>query len=270
MIELELDRPRLPSVKISKQPRFEIVKERSTKAKHCFSACLYHEPDFKKLFPKRNYNKRYLEIVERLIPYFKEKNYALNVFCDAKMLPVAEKFGFGSIYLVNQHPTFPFSQHLYRYYSVFLPEHETIRAYHFRGMDNLIPTEDFTGFINHFLFSKSDLLHAPYTRIKGGLVYTPVRGSCSVANNGISSLASFIRTNKPEIPVESWRAWHCDETYLTKWFNQCKLNLKLMTIIDRDMHMQFYCDFHKILSDGKSMTIKTLRDKEMLSSSVKE
>lgn len=231
-------------------PRCEAVVIRPTTATHCFSACLYHEPEFKKRFPGRNYANRYLHSMQEVIPHFRARNFALNIFADEAMLETALSFGFGSVYCVRDKPPFPFAQHVYRYYSALLPEHPTIRAYHFRGMDNLVPSDPFMAVLERFVGAGGEILHAPYLRARG-LMYMPIRGSCSVANGGISNLARFLRTTPLEPPTQPWpEGWHCDEHYLARWFKQERLRTRIHTIVDRPLPFEFHAFLHDQIAAG--------------------
>lgn len=219
-------------------PSFEPIQDLATEAEHCFSVCLYREPEFAWRFPTRSFNGRYLDHAERVKELFERNGWHLRIFADEAMLETALGLRMGSVYRVRSAPAFPFGQHLWRYFSVLIP-HTTIRAHHFRGMDNLLVSENDLRLMMRLLDGGFDLLHAPYIRAKGGGIYTPVRGSCSVAGAGIESLAVHLRTMPHEYPGDWPEHWHSDELWLGRWFERERRRLRLLTMIDREMHQDW-------------------------------
>jgi hypothetical protein len=234
------------------------LKIEATEATHCFSVCLYHEPEFAVRFRARDFKARYLSCMEDLSRWLRDTGYALNIFTDAEMAETALKFGCGSVYLVSAPPQFPFAQHLWRYYSALLPDHDTIKAYHFRGLDNVMISEPERKIIARMVEDDAGLMHAPYLR-KNGEVYTPVRGSFSVAHEGIRALRWYLSTTPQPMPSEEWpEAWHSDENYLTGFYQAAARVLNTYTIVDRKLPMEFYADFHQRFTNGYSNTIVTV------------
>lgn len=224
--------------------------ERATTARHGFSVCLYQEPEFAERFPGRDFAARYLARMPRVAELFARQDFALAIFADTAMLDTALGFGFGSVYHVATPPAFAFAQHLYRYYAALLPVHPTVRAWHFRGLDNLLVKPDEIQLFEHFLASGCDILHAPYLRNRGS-VYTPVRGSCSVANAGITSLACRLQHTPPLDLGEEWPArWHNDELWLSDWFNEVRSTSRLYTVVDRVLPPEFHAQVAEQVNTG--------------------
>lgn len=223
---------------------------------HCFSVCLYHEPEFNRTFPARDYKARYLDSMPAVRARLAEIGYGLNIFCDASMLETALSFGVGSVYLVIDPPAFAFQQHKWRYYSALLPEDGSTLAYHFRGMDNLLVSDQELSLFDRFLSTGSEIKHAPYEPLKKDVGrYIPVRGSCSVAGSAIQSLGWWMETKKQPAPTTKTSGWHNDEVHLAGWFNACHLDHKLFTIVDRDLPMAFYRDLSQQLESGMPMQL---------------
>lgn len=239
----------------SRQPFIPAV-VRESYGPHCFSACLYDQPH-----PKRrhvNFAERYLDSMPAVRDRLEETGYGLNIFCDAAMLQTALSFECGSVYLVTEPPKFEFQQHVWRYYSALLPNHPTIQAYHFRGMDNLLASNDELEMFDQFLAGGYEIKHAPYTRKAGGDIYTPIRGSCSVAGRGIQSLGWWLSTQEHFAPEDWPSTWHNDEDHLARWFNAVKHHHSLFTILDRDMPMHFYRDLSIQLETGMPLRLVRL------------
>jgi len=227
-------------------PRFEPVRVVDTHSEHCVSVCLFSEPEWKKRFPSRDFRERFLSKANDARTRLAALGYSSVIFCDREMEQLACDLRLGSVYRVTHPPAFPFAQHIWRYLAVLLPPHPTIRAYHFRGMDNLLLSKSDVQLFELLLRQQLDVLHEPYLRHKGRH-YTPVRGSCSVAREGIASLAWWLqemRHYKPE--GNDWvDAWHSDEAYLEGWFQQSIAHLRPLTVIDRELPMEFYWDLWK-------------------------
>lgn len=233
---------------------FVRIIERPTSATHCFSVCLYHEPTYAARFPGRDFKVRYLDTMPAVKEIFARQNFALRIFCDRAMRETSLSFGIGSVYEVTEPPAFAFAQHLWRYCSVLLPPHRTIRAHHFRGLDNLAVTDTEIRLLDQFLSSGSDILHMPYLRIRGR-AYTPVRGSCSVAHQGIRSLAHQLHT-VPNASAGEWPAdWHNDEIWLSAWFDAVKHTSKLFTVVDRALPPAFYEDLKRQIASGQPLHV---------------
>lgn len=214
-------------------------------SRHCFSVCLYHEPEFERRFPRRDFRERYLEKMPQIREHLAAHNCHLKIFADETMLDTAMNFEFADVYGVRGEPAFPFYQHIYRYYAALLADHGTVEAYHFRGLDNLLFDPGEWKMFEAFRTSDCGIMHAPYLRANGK-VYTPVRGSCSVARDGIAALAWFLRSVPHKAPRQDWpEPWHSDEAYLSRWFAQVKGHLALFTVVDRELPMDFFSDLHR-------------------------
>lgn len=226
-----------------------------TDAKECYSVCLYKEPLYKQLHPTRDFKQRYLEPFKDDVRNHLEKHkMALNIFCDEESLELAISLKTGSVYLVTQKPLYPFFQHLYRYYSVFL-EHPTIQTYHFRGMDNIVADDTAVSRLREFHNSSMDVLNMPYFR-NFTSKYCPIRGSCSISRRGIKSLAGFLKHKRLYPDVTNKRLlWHSDEDFLTEWFNGIKNTLGIYTIVDRELPMDFYFDLMNMTKSGANFII---------------
>lgn len=230
---------------------------RPTDAEHCFSVCLYREPEFPKRFPNRDFADRYLASIPSIREFIARHNFALNIFVDPAMLETALSFNCGSVYVVTEPSAFPFSQHVYRYYSALLPAHPTIKAIHFRGLDNVLVTDEELALLRHFVTSGAEIMHAPYLRAAGS-IYTPMRGTCSIAGDAIRSLGEFLRSTPQEKPEDHKGVWHNDEIYLGRWFDRVKENLFLYTIIDREMPIEFHMAFAAQIRQGRPFHIARL------------
>jgi len=230
---------------------------RPTDAEHCFSVCLYREPEFVKRFPNRDYKKRYLDTIPAIREFTARHNFALNIFADPAMLETALSFDVGSVYVVTAPPAFPFSQHVYRYYSALLPTHPTIRAYHFRGLDNVTVADEELALLRHFVDTGAELMHAPYLRAAGSL-YTPVRGTCSIAGQAIRSLGEYLISTPNVAPEDHKGIWHNDEIYLGRWFDRVKESLFLYTIIDREMPIEYHMQFAAQIRQQRPFHIASL------------
>ena len=242
---------------ISSRLPFSPAIVRQTYAEHCFSVCLYREQEFSTRFPNRDFKKRYLDTIPAIKDFTARHNFALNIFVDPAMLETAISFDVGSVYVVTEPRLFPFSQHIYRYYSALLPAHPTIRAYHFRGLDNVVIGDQELSLLRHFVSTGAELMHAPYLRAAGSL-YTPVRGTCSIAGSAIESLAGFLATTPNPMPEDSKGIWHNDEIYLGRWFERVKDTLFLYTIIDREMPVEYHMHFANQIRHGRPFHIARL------------
>ena len=221
-----------------------------------YSVCLYKEPLYKQIRPKSDFKKRYLEPFQEEVQAHLEKHkMGLNIFCDAESVDLALSLKAGSVYVVKTPKQYPFFQHLYRYYSVFL-EDRGVKTYHFRGMDNIVCSDEAMDKLKEFHGSNKDILHMPYLRYKTDQ-YCPIRGSCSVSNRGIESLRVFLRDNRffPNV-ADNTLLWHSDEDFLAEWFNVAKNNLNIYTIIDRLMPMQYYVDLNNMIEKNVDFTIR--------------
>lgn len=221
---------------VSHAPAWDVVIERETTAQHCYVACLYREPEFARLFPQRSFERRYLAQREAIAEHLQRTGFHLHIWCDEAMLDSALSLGVGNVFRVTTPPAFPFQQHQWRYWSVMLPPHPTIRAYHFRGMDNIAGTGDQAlpvALLKRFLRTRMDLLHAPY---QPGRHWLPVRGSCSVAGRGIRSLRAWLLTHaEQKRPRRDNELWHNDELMLSRWFAARSKLLRLHTLVDRQL-----------------------------------
>lgn len=229
-------------------------------ARHVFSVCLYHEPEFRLRFPARNFSARYLERMPEVRELFARHGFALRIFCDQAMLEAAQGIGFGEVYLVTDPPAFPFAQHLWRYYSVLLPGAEA-HCHHFRGCDNLAVTPEEIALLEEFAVTKGEILHAPYLRARGQ-IYTPVRGSCSVAGLGARLLARQLS----EPLAVSGDPWHCDEIWLAEWFAAVRLRCRLHTLIDREQPPEFYDQLREQIARAPGFRLTRLPERGVMSS----
>lgn len=236
-------------------PRFELAQEVPTKATHCVSVCLFQEPEWQRRFPGREFRGRFLSRAAAARTRLRELGYAVTIFCDKAMESTARELDLGSVYRVTTAPAFPFAQHQWRYLAALLPAHETIRAYHFRGMDNLALTASDVQMFELLLSQRLDVLHEPYLRHKGRH-YTPVRGSCSVAREGVASLAWWLHHTPHRAPKGDWvNAWHSDEDYLERWFRASIAHLRPLTVLDRELPMDFYFDLYAANKAGHHFVI---------------
>lgn len=236
----------------SGEPKWVVEREvDSSSATHCFSVCLYYEPEYKRFFPKRDFNKRYLDKKDEVKEIFKKNGYHLKIFTDDTMLETALGFDFASVYKVTTPHRFPFCQHIWRYYAVLLDD--KFPCYHFRGLDNLSVTEREAKLLQDFLDSGMDLFHCPYSppRCK----YLPIRGSCGVSKNGAESLANYLLTVRNTEQFAHTAKWHNDEHYLAEWYHRNKLELKLFTVLDREQCKNWHSELDLLIRAGKEMHI---------------
>ena len=232
-----------------RRPLFRPIVERDFGAKKAVSACLFHEPEYAKLFPDRDFEGRYLSSAPAIRRRLDALGYAPVLFCDEASVERAVALNLGSVYLVEDTPLFPFSQHLYRYYAAFLSRFEVI---HFRGLDNMDLADYDAAMMARFDGSGCDLYHAPYS-IHG--MYFPIRGSCGVRAAGIDSLAAAM-CHEPFEPVGSPRdRWHCDEANLARWFAKERRKLRLFTVVDRRKDTPFFVDFQRQIELGSSFEL---------------
>lgn len=189
------------------------------------------------MFPNRDYSARYLEGVEETRRFLDKSGAMLRIFVDEDMAETAMAFNLGNVYLVKDKPDFPFQQHIWRYYSVLFPN-ENIKAHHFRGLDNV--SNDDLKMIDRFVETKLDVLHAPYisAKLKGALM--PIRGSCSVSQKGIESLANFLKSKRPEKPNDPKNEFFNDEFFLREWYIKDSDKLDYFTFIDRVLPDSIY------------------------------
>ncbi len=212
-------------------PQIKILRDEGNDKKHCFSVCLYKEKTFAQRFPSRDFSLRYLSGIEETRKFLEDNDAMVRIFVDEAMNDIALSFNLGNVYLVKDTPDFPFQQHIWRYYSVLFPSSK-IKAHHFRGLDNI--NKDDAAMIDRFEKSGLDVLHAPYlsSKLKGGVM--PIRGSCSVANQGINSLASFLKTKRPSRPDgDIKKEFFNDEFFLREWYMKENDKLDYFTFIDR-------------------------------------
>lgn len=236
-------------------PQFLPVRVVPTQAVHCISVCLFSEPEWQRRFPQRKFDERFLAKARAAKARLAELGYAVVIFCDRAMERVALDLELGSVYRVTSAPAFPFAQHQWRYLAAMLPAHETIRVYHFRGMDNLEPSPSDVRMFDLLVTQGLDVLHEPYLRHRGRH-YTPVRGSCSVAREGIASLAWWLHSQRYGAPVGDWvDAWHSDEAWLENWFKASRDHLRPLTVIDRELPMEFYFDLYSANKAGHPFII---------------
>jgi len=237
-------------------PSVEPILIREHQARHCFSACLFREPTFEERFPDRSWGERYLERCAASIDAMDRLGCHLNIICDAASLSDALSLGVGSVFLCDDEPTVPFAKHLFRYYSALLPPHPTVEFYHFRGMDNILKSDDEPALLDNFAKSGCDVLRSPYFPMSGkDKCYMRVRGSCSVNMRGAASLAHFL-SSTPLASKKGPAAFHCDEFHLDKWFQRDWRHLKSYTMIDRKMGPEFYQEMQQMIDEGVDQTIR--------------
>lgn len=236
------------------RPAFEVVQEHHTTARHCFSVCLYREPTFEQRFPARDFWQRYLQPGDDIRTMLARHNAHLKIWCDRAMLETAVRMDLGDIYLVTDPPPHPWSQHLWRYYATLLPAHETIVAYHFRGLDN-VAREDMA-MLDRFVEGGFDVLRAAYRR-GARSIYTPVRGSCSLARNGIASLAHQLCTRTPRPLSAAWpEPFHIDEAFLAAWWRVAHRHLNSMTYIDRKPTPEIFREIRRAMLRGRRIAVE--------------
>lgn len=232
-------------------PALTCLRRSRTEAAESFSVCLYDEPAYARRFPNRDRRMLYTGRFEAIREFLDDSGLHLRLFCDAAMADEALRLDRGDVWLVQTPPAFPFHQHLWRYYAALLADQPSIRVIHFRGLDNVADTAELP-LLRQFAASGTDILHAPFVRQHTGL-YMTVRGSCSVANAGIGSLAWFLRTFpcREKSAPEDWR---CDELYLHEWFRRVSRHHSTMTVVDREMPPEFYAD----LAERFRLALKTI------------
>lgn len=233
----------------------EAVEILPTTSSECYSVCLYREPLYKTIKPRVDFKDRYLKPFQEDVKKHLDANKIdLNIFCDQESLELALSLKTGSVYLVKQKPLYPFFQHLYRYYSVFLNT-PGVQTYHFRGMDNIVSSDNSVKNRRAFHRSDMDVLNMPYFR-RGIETYCPIRGSCSVSRNGIKSLATFLKDNRffPDLNNPKL-LWHSDEDFLSEWYNMIKHTLGSFIIVDRPLPMDFYFDLKNMIDKQSNFTI---------------
>lgn len=256
MIEVTGTNQILPHSSTAKIRAVESFEEHAD-SENCYSVCLYKEPLYKKIKPKASFDQLYIDPFKSnaVAEHLRKHQMSLNVFCDKESLEKGLSLKCGTVYLVDGKPSYPFFQHLYRYYSI-LVRNPKVKAYHFRGMDNIISSDGAVARIKDFAESGMDILNMPYFRTYTQ-AYCPIRGSCSVGANGINSLASFFKSNRfSPNDSEEKLLWHSDEDFLSMWFNLVKSRLNIYTIIDRDMPMQFYMDMATMIQANNKFIIK--------------
>lgn len=241
-------------LRVAGRPEWFPMRMLPTTARHCFSVCLYHEPEFARFFPLRHFEQRYLAQIGEIEEAFARRNYHLKIFCDSAMLETALRFEFANIYLVKTPPAFPFCQHVWRYWSVILPSAQRHECHHFRGLDNLVVSDAEADLLDEFATSASDLWHAPYqpTRLRR---YMPIRGSCGVAREGIASLSRHLREHPHTEQLGHWDKWHNDEHWLADWFGACRLDMRLFTVLDRRQPAEFGELLNEQIEHGQAMRL---------------
>jgi hypothetical protein len=190
------------------------------------------------------------------IEALQKNGHHLNIISDAASLSDALSLNVGSVFLCDDEPTAPFAKHIFRYYSVFLPPHPTIKYYHFRGMDNILKSDQEPALIDDFEQSSCDVLRSPYFPMGGAdKRYIRVRGSCSVNLRGAKALAHFLSCTSLDAPKGN-AAFHCDEIHLDKWFERNWRHLKTYTMIDRKMQPDFYREMQEMVDAGIDQIIR--------------
>ena len=224
--------------------------------KHVYSVCLYREPTYAERFPRRPFEVRYVEALQKAEAFVQRAQCGLRIFCDENMAELALSVPSASVYRVTRQAVeFPFGQHLWRYYSVLLWDADK-QIHHFRGVDNL--TADDLSMTKEFEGSGADLLHAPYHPFNRGLkAYMPVRGSCSVARRGVSALSEWLQTRPMAEPEGEWpNGFHCDEFYLREFFYAHLGKLNLFTLIDRPVPDDCWADMQAALLQRCKVSVR--------------
>lgn len=238
------------------RPAYEVVQEHHTTARHCFSVCLYREPTFEQRFPGRDFWRRYLQPVDEIRALLTRHNAHLKIWCDRLMLDTVIAMDLGDIYLVTDPPAHPWAQHLWRYYSTLLPYHESIQAYHFRGLDNIVHED--MAMLDRFVDGRYDVLRAAYRRGARSL-YTPVRGSVSLARNGILSLRHRLCTRAPRPLSPVWpEPFHIDEAFLAAWWRASYRHLDTMTYVDRRPTSEIFVETRRAMLCGRRVHLEGL------------
>lgn len=228
-------------------PAFTWMRQRRGSGPHGWSTCLYHEPSFAERFPHRDFRQRYLAQRDVIAQFIGAHNGTFVIFTDEAMLDTAMDLQLGSVALVHEPAVCPWAQHLWRYYAVLAAqEFPAVKAWHFRGLDNV--HRDDVAMLDRFLTAGFDLLRASYRRGTPSL-YTPVRGSCSVAAQGIPALAWGLRHRAPQGVVGA-DAFHCDERWLARWFEACQRWLNTFSFIDRSPAKGLWLDTLRSLRYG--------------------
>lgn len=239
------------------------VKSSSSRSMKVISVCLYAEPTYAARFPSRNFESRYIASCLNSMEFLAREDYRLVIFTDHSMLRVAGGID-ADVYLVTSRPRYPFEQNLWRYYAASALRGSGVNVIHFRGMDNIAAPDDRLDVMRDFEASGFDLLNAPYLRARG-LSYCPVRGSCSVGGNGIESLASWMDANMTASEILDWPAcWHQDENVLSNWFDANWGKLRIYTMIDRVMPIEFYTWMDSALRAGVSLKVSSISKKGWL------
>lgn len=224
---------------------------------HAFSVCLYREPSFEQRFPGRDFAQRYLQPRGEIVEFLRRHGARLIVWCDEAMLETVLAMGYGDVFLVTDPPAHPWAQHLWRYWSCHLALDPAIKALHFRGLDNLL-NEDFA-MLDRFVASGCDVLRASYRRGARSR-YTPVRGSCSLARHGITSLAHHMRMERPSPLSLVWpEPFHIDEAFLASWWRSALPWLDVMSYVDRVQHPRFWRECHATIEHGRKLIIEGLK-----------
>lgn len=203
------------------------------------SICLYHQPDKRKLSSMGDgFRRRYLRDLDAVIEFLAHHQIGLVIFCDEAMQETALQFQSAAVYRITTPPSFPFSQHLWRYYAALLPDQPL--AWHYRGADNIITPENELPLFTTFLAHERDVIRAPYIRSSSER-YMPIRGSCSTAREGTKALAWWLSTAPTFTEPDNWPdIWHNDEIQLGQWIDQCGPYLNQMILLDREMPPAFY------------------------------
>lgn len=233
------------------------LRETPCNSQHVYSLCLYREPTFAARHPTRDFRERYTANLPSIVAFTSCTGSKFRIFCDEAMAPAVLAFEEADVYLVKEEVNFPFSQHRWRYFSVLLEDEAVARTriHHFRGLDNAA-LEDLT--VNHkFTKSQCDLLHAPYFPRRENMdTYMPIRGSCSVAHNGVSALRYWLKEHDMKEPQGAWpNGFHCDEYYLKEFFDATNGRLNLFTVIDREVPADCWQDAQLAMHFGRRVEI---------------
>lgn len=216
----------------STAPKFVPIRIQETTATHCFSVCLYREPEYKPKSRDRMFEARFLSHWRTTRALLESDGIALNIFCDREMLETALALGYGSVFLVVDPPKFAFDQHIWRYLSALLPEHPTIKCYHFRGMDNIVRLDLERPLWAALEAGEVNVIHAPYLAVKMQKLM-PVRGSFSASGISLEYLARWINSSERRCRETETERWHSDELWLKEWWDKDGMNLTPLTVVDR-------------------------------------
>lgn len=230
--------------------RFTTARQIAGEFAHVFSVCLYEEPCYQSRFPNRDYRARYIQRIPQIRRHLTDLGWGLHIWTSPDLVSRVMSLPINaSVHIVHDLPSFPFAQHLWRYYAALLsPQSRGSQVVHFRGLDNLLVDAREVAMLRRFAEDGGDVLHAPFVRSYNGR-YMQIRGSCSVAGNGLDALGWFLRGHDQPLHTDP-DDWRSDEIYLDRWFQSSQQWLRTWTVIDRAMPPAFYSWLRKRLTQG--------------------